>query len=349
MPLNQATRSFCALALWLAMASSPVPLFAQQTDTEIRQWITELDDDQYLVRKQAQQQLEIAGRPALAAVAAAARSGSLESTTRALHVLLLWSESGDTTLRLDALQHIADLPNRKAEAFRATELLAKVHEQSALEAIVALGGVFESETLLQFGAITGKNQSPLKVIIKTDWKGGDMGLKHLTKVRRVTAISFREAPITDKALAHLLQVPNLRRIEFYGTKLSEPTLQRLKKTLAIDVRSTALLGVSAASPQGPARVSDVVEGSAADKGGLRPGDVIQEINGKKIENFEGLTRRIAKYEAGDSVTLKILRNGKNQDVKITFDRWGDNKLKLHNRKRVPIHIKMNIVLPPKKR
>ncbi len=340
----------CAAALCLTMANSPAPLLAQQPNAKIQQWITELDDDQYLVRKQAQQQLEVAGRPALAAVAVAARSGSLESTTRALHVLLLWSESDDTALRLDALQHIAVLPNRKTEALMASEILAEVREQAAVEALTAAGGVFERDTILPAGMITGQNRPPLKVIINPKWKGGDQGLKHLKEVRRTTTISFHSAPITDKALTHLLHLPNLRRIEFYGTKVSKPAVQQLKKTLTekvtIDVRSTALLGVSAISPRGPAQVNGVVHGSAADKGGLQRGDVITELNGEKIADFEGLTRRIAKHEAGDSVTLKILRNGKAQDVKITFDHWGDGKLQLDNRRRTRIRI--NAIAPPQR-
>jgi len=341
-------RSLCAVVLGLAMASSFAPLFAQQSEAEIQQWVTALDDDQYLVRKQAQQQLEAAGRSALAAVAAAARSGSLESTTRALHVLLLWSESDDAALRIDALQHIADLPNRKIEARMASESLAEVREQAALEALVAAGGVFERDDLVPLGRrITGQNQSPLRVIITPNWKGGDNGLKHLRELQRATTISFRSAPITDKALVHLTHLPNLRRIQFYGTKLSEPALQKLKKTLTgkvtVDVRSTALLGVSGLSQRGPAQVGSVVQGSAADKGGLQPGDVILELDGEKIGDFEGLTRRIATHEAGDSVTLKILRKGKPQDVKITFDRWGDSKLQLDNRRRS--RIRMNITLP----
>jgi len=57
-------------------------------------------------------------------------------------------------------------------------------------------------------------------------------------------------------------------------------------------------------------VSSVNAGSPADKAGLKAGDVILEANGSSISNADSLTRALRRVSDGDSVELKIYRDGK---------------------------------------
>ena len=61
-------------------------------------------------------------------------------------------------------------------------------------------------------------------------------------------------------------------------------------------------------------VSQVVPDSAADKAGLKAGDIIVSINGKQINSFSELRAKIATQGAGKSVKLGIIRDGKNSTV-----------------------------------
>jgi S1-C subfamily serine protease len=54
----------------------------------------------------------------------------------------------------------------------------------------------------------------------------------------------------------------------------------------------------------------VTLGSAADKAGVKEGDIVLEFNGEKITQDNSLAKIITKYSPGDKVTLKILRDGK---------------------------------------
>lgn len=56
--------------------------------------------------------------------------------------------------------------------------------------------------------------------------------------------------------------------------------------------------------------------SAAQIVGLREGDIILEFHGEKITLENSLAKIIMKYEPGDKVTLKILRNGKEKTVEV---------------------------------
>jgi len=60
----------------------------------------------------------------------------------------------------------------------------------------------------------------------------------------------------------------------------------------------------------------IVPGSSAEKAGLKEGDVILEFNNEKITPDNSLAKIISKYNPGDKVSLKILRNGKIFTVEV---------------------------------
>ncbi len=62
----------------------------------------------------------------------------------------------------------------------------------------------------------------------------------------------------------------------------------------------------------------VSPGSAAEKAGLKEGDIILEINGEKITTENTLAEIIMKYNPGDKVALKILRDGSEKTLEATL-------------------------------
>ena len=59
-------------------------------------------------------------------------------------------------------------------------------------------------------------------------------------------------------------------------------------------------------------------GSAADKAGLKMGDVILKIDGKEIKDTAGLTAAKKSYSAGDTATFTIYRGGETMEIQLTF-------------------------------
>jgi len=62
----------------------------------------------------------------------------------------------------------------------------------------------------------------------------------------------------------------------------------------------------------------VEPGSAADKVGLKEGDIILEFNNEKITTDNTLAKIITKYSPGDKVLLKILRGDKEIDIEVVL-------------------------------
>ena len=68
------------------------------------------------------------------------------------------------------------------------------------------------------------------------------------------------------------------------------------------------------------RINGVREGSPADKGGLKNGDIIIMLGGRKIENINDYMNALAQSKANVETPIKILRDGKEMDVKVVPER-----------------------------
>jgi membrane-associated protease RseP (regulator of RpoE activity) len=81
-------------------------------------------------------------------------------------------------------------------------------------------------------------------------------------------------------------------------------------------RSGWKLGITC-EDRGGARVAEVVPGSAAERIGLQPGDGILSVNSHGIVDCDDLRDTISSLRTGETVTLKIWRNGETFAVDVT--------------------------------
>src|SRR3954469_2325149 len=66
-------------------------------------------------------------------------------------------------------------------------------------------------------------------------------------------------------------------------------------------------------------VSSVAAGSAADKAGLKRGDVIVALNGRPVHDMNALRNRVADAGPGTAADLKVVRDGAEKQVRVTLD------------------------------
>ena len=65
-------------------------------------------------------------------------------------------------------------------------------------------------------------------------------------------------------------------------------------------------------------VSDVVKGGAADKAGLKKGDVVVNIQGAPVNSKSEMSEVIGQHSPGDKITVSVLRDGKQMEVPVTL-------------------------------
>ena len=88
-----------------------------------------------------------------------------------------------------------------------------------------------------------------------------------------------------------------------GTVL-QPLSPALAKQLGLDSKTKGVL------------INRVIEGSPADKAGLKPGDVLTQFEGESIVNVPSFRNQVATSDPGKSYSLSYLREGKEQKTSV---------------------------------
>ncbi|MBC8873813.1 MAG: PDZ domain-containing protein [Planctomycetes bacterium] len=152
----------------------------------------------------------------------------------------------------------------------------------------------------------------------------DEGIKHLKGMKGLQAIALMYLDITDQSVQTLKEFQGIGEVQIYGTGMTPAGRDELARALVganVDYRQGGFLGVGCPPGQQPCVIQRVTANSAAEKAGMMLEDVIDEYDGKKVIDFEGLRAMIAKNRPGDKVTIKITRNGQKLTKELTLGEW----------------------------
>ncbi|GBC60886.1 peptidase [Desulfonema ishimotonii] len=72
-------------------------------------------------------------------------------------------------------------------------------------------------------------------------------------------------------------------------------------------------------------VSQVYEGEPADKGGIKPGDIITAVDDTPVTSARDLSTAIANLPVGARTKITLMRNGKKKTVHVTLDKRSDGE------------------------
>lgn len=74
---------------------------------------------------------------------------------------------------------------------------------------------------------------------------------------------------------------------------------------------------------GGVKLSGVTDGSPAEKGGIKGGDVVVKFDGKPVATLEDYTETLQRHKPGDAVEVVVKREGKEVTLKVTLGTRGD--------------------------
>ena len=66
-------------------------------------------------------------------------------------------------------------------------------------------------------------------------------------------------------------------------------------------------------------VSSVQPGSAADRAGVKRGDVVLSFNGEGVHDTNSLRNRVAEAAPGSTAALVVVRDGKEKHLSVRLD------------------------------
>lgn len=80
------------------------------------------------------------------------------------------------------------------------------------------------------------------------------------------------------------------------------------------------MGVSTQpAPTGGAQVAEVTSNSPASKAGLRPGDVIKKIDGKRVSTPEDVSKAVTESEIGAALSVEVQRGEGSRSLDVTLE------------------------------
>lgn len=83
----------------------------------------------------------------------------------------------------------------------------------------------------------------------------------------------------------------------------------------------AMLGVTTDEVENGVKIQSITKQSAAEKSGLKEGDIITKVDDKKIETPDDLSDIIQDHKPGDKVTVTFIRDKKEQKVTAELGKW----------------------------
>jgi hypothetical protein len=298
-----------------AVAESP-PISA-----EIAADLKALADPEFNVRESAAQRLVARKLDAVAPLAHLAATGPLEASVRAFDVLRQLHRRGDdetneaAELAFESLAG-SENPGVASRAETALDASSPIRRVRAIAAFRKLGGIirFQREDDAAKPADESSEMIEYAMVDKTSWTGGDDGLKFLRRIEDFRSqFEFRRAGI----------------FVIKGSNVSEQAMLDLEASvpgLVVQRRGPACLGISAYSGFGGQQglvISHVKAGTAADRAGLAPGDLVLKFAGHELPDFNTLVDRIGEKQPGDKVPVVYVRHGIERTVSVELKSWRD--------------------------
>lgn len=281
---------------------------ARLSKEAIAKLVSDLDSSDYKVRQQATRKLSKAGASVVPALVEATKHDSLEVSVRAVQILtnLYSSDDDDAVSGAETALEQLRLSKSHSVASRANDVLRRhyltVRRPRAVAAIKKFGGKVHYRASATTTTETADLNTPIQyILLGKDWKGGEDGLKYVKRLEALPQLYLiRGVPISEKAVAEL---------------------ERELPQVTIQYRGKAYLGIQGQAGRFGCLISRVVDGGAAQKAGIFPGDEIVVFGKKPVPEFETLIELIKKHGPGDKVEVVVRRGGGRMTLVVELSAW----------------------------
>ncbi len=196
--------------------------------------------------------------------------------------------------------------------------------------VIAIGNPFGLSESITVGIVSAKGRSGIGLadyedFIQTDAaiNPGNSGGPLLNIEGKVIGINSAIYSASGGNLGIGFAVPINMAAAIYRQILQTGTVVRGYLGVSIQDMTTDLAKSFGLEKEEGILISDVVPDSPAAQAGLQSGDIILELDGKKVENVTSFRNTIALTAPGTEVQLKIRRDGKESVRKLTIGRLPD--------------------------
>ena len=187
------------------------------------------------------------------------------------------------------------------------------------------------DTVIAIGNALGQGNTATKGIISVGAKEVNINGKKLTVLQTDAAINPGNsggALVNQKGQVIGINTAKiaLTSVEGVGYSIASNVAESLIEQL-MNTTDSATLGVSVVTitdemaqyynlPTAGVMVQEVVQGGSAAQSGIKQNDIITSFNGQPTFTNDQLVSLVKKTKVGDTVNVKLIRNGQTLDVKV---------------------------------
>jgi serine protease Do len=236
------------------------------------------------------------------------------------------TEQEATVVGTDPKSDIAVIQIKDASKFRPATLARKPVEQGDI--VFAFGSPFQFEFSMSQGIVSAKGRrlgllnarnrgGGYENFIQTDAainpgnSGGPLTNIYGEVVGMNSAIATRTG--SNSGLGFAIPVDMIKNIA--GQILESGQVQRGYLGILIQDLSPKMAKTFNFSGEG-VLIGQVLRGEAAEKGGIKNGDIITHINGEPVSTADQLRNTVADFKPGTELTLDVFRAGQNTQINI---------------------------------
>ncbi len=225
----------------------------------------------------------------------------------------------DETVRgeVTGVDRSSDLAVVKVDAGRALKPLALADSSSVRtgQLAIAIGSPFGLSQTTTAGIVSGTGrhiQAPdgfqIDSVIQTDApiNPGNSGGPLLDATGRVIGVNSQNASQSGGSVGIGFAVPSNTVRDVVGRLERGETIKR------------AYLGVSTSAGSGGVTVAAVTSGAPAERAGLRVGDTIVSVGGKRVSDPDDVAAAIQDRHPGETVTVEVRRGGSTETLDVTL-------------------------------
>ena len=214
--------------------------------------------------------------------------------------------------RLNGKSTQAAFGKAKHTALAATAKLTRNDKLIAMGAIVSPEGYILTKASSCVGArlATLANGEIYQLRIKKRNEELDLALYQMISDKKdFPYVSWNEKNASDQVSWVLSAFTELDEIRVGITSGKRREIGREGGVMGVILGSESKEGV---------RVTEVVPQAAADKAGLRNGDIMKKVDGRTVRKRDQVVNLVSKKDPGDVVTVEVLRKNKSMNYRITL-------------------------------
>lgn len=196
------------------------------------------------------------------------------------------------------------------------------------EWVIAIGSPYDLRSTITAGIVSAKGRSmpnytgefKIESFIQTDAavNPGNSGGALVNKAGELVGINTAIISQTGSYSGYSFAVPvNIVKriiedlIDFGSVKRAVLgiSMQNIDQKMADELKLSSTNGVY---------IAEVVKGGAADKAGVKKGDILTAVDSVKVVDGSSVQALISKFHPGDKTTITIVRDGKTENIEVTL-------------------------------